>query len=53
MDDSPEEFRVDADELYLRRTPEGFLVIPRDPWEVFYESVEELSDGFFRGGRVR
>ena len=49
----PDEFRVDADEVYLRRTPEGFLVIPRDPWEVFNEGVEELSDGFFRKGRVQ
>ena len=49
----PDEFRVDADEVYLRRTPDGFLVTPRDPWEVFYEGVEELSDGFFREGRVQ
>ena len=49
----PDEFRVDADEVSLRRTPEGFLVIPRDPWEVFYEGVEELSDGFFHEGRVQ
>jgi virulence-associated protein VagC len=27
----PDEFRGDADEVYLRRTPERFLVIPRDP----------------------
>ena len=47
----PDEFRVDADEVYLRRTSEVFLVIPRDPWEVFDEGVEELSDGFFREGR--
>ena len=26
----PDEYRVDADEVYLRRTPEGFLVIPRE-----------------------
>ena len=50
-DSLPDEFRVEADEVYLQRTPEGFLVIPRDPWEVFYEGVEELSDGFFREGR--
>lgn len=28
-----DEFRVDANEVYPRRTLEGFLVIPRDPWK--------------------
>jgi antitoxin VapB len=42
----PKEFRVETDEVYLKKTPEGFLVIPRDPWELFYEGVEELSDDF-------
>jgi antitoxin VapB len=49
----PDEFRVDVDQVYLKRTPEGFLVMSRDPWEVFYEGVEELSDAFFRAGRVQ
>jgi antitoxin VapB len=47
----PKEFRVETTEVYLKRTPEGFLVIPRDPWEVFYEGVEELSADFMAGGR--
>ena len=47
----PKEFRVDADEVYLKRTREGFLVIPKDPWEVFFEGVGELSDNFMAGGR--
>jgi antitoxin VapB len=47
----PKEFRVDADEVYLKKTPEGFLVIERNPWELFYEGVEELSDDFFAEGR--
>ena len=47
----PKEFRVDADEVYLKRTPEGFLVMARDPWEIFLEGVEELSDDFMAGGR--
>jgi len=42
----PKEFRVNAKEVYLKKTPEGFLVIPRDPWELFFEGVRELSDGF-------
>ncbi len=47
----PKEFRVDADEVYLKKVPEGFLVIARDPWEIFMEGVEELSDDFMAGGR--
>ena len=47
----PKEFRVETAEVYLKKTPEGFLVIPRDPWEVFYEGVEELSADFMAGGR--
>lgn len=47
----PKEFRVDVDEVYLKKTPEGFLVMPRDPWEIFYEAVEELSDDFMEEGR--
>lgn len=42
----PKEFRVDTDEVYLKKTPEGFLVITRDPWELFHEAVEELADDF-------
>lgn len=47
----PKEFRVESDEVYLKRTPEGFLVIPRDPWDVFREGVAELSDEFLAEGR--
>lgn len=47
----PKEFRVDADEVYLKKTSEGFLVIARDPWDVFCEGVEELSGDFMAGGR--
>ena len=49
----PKEFRVETNEVYLKRTPEGFLVIPRDPWELFFEGVEELSDDFMSEGRVQ
>ncbi len=45
----PKDFRVDADEVYLKRTPEGFMVIARDPWELFFEGVEELSSNFMDG----
>ena len=49
----PDEFRVHVDQVYLKRTPEGFLVMSRDPWELFFEGVEELSDAFFHRGRVQ
>ena len=42
----PKEFRVDADEVFLKKTSGGFTVIERDPWEVFAEGCRELSDGF-------
>ncbi|MBM4319794.1 MAG: AbrB/MazE/SpoVT family DNA-binding domain-containing protein [Deltaproteobacteria bacterium] len=47
----PKEFRVDCAEVFLKKTAEGFLVIPRDPWEVFLEGVAELSDDFMAAGR--
>jgi antitoxin VapB len=49
----PKEFRVETDEVYLKKTPEGFLVIPRDPWELFFEGVANLSDDFMAGGRAQ
>ena len=47
----PKQFRVNTAEVYLKKTSDGFLVIPRDPWEVFLEGVQELSDGFMAEGR--
>ncbi len=47
----PRQFRVDTDEVYLKKTDEGFLVIVRDPWEVFSEGIEEISDDFMSEGR--
>lgn len=47
----PKEFRVDTTEVYLKRMRDGFLVIPRDPWELFFEGVEALSSDFWRDGR--
>ena len=42
----PLEFRVGTDEVFLKKTPEGFVVIERDPWELFAEGCRELSDDF-------
>jgi antitoxin VapB len=47
----PKDYRVEGEEVYLKKTPEGFLVIARDPWEIFFEGVEELSDSFMAEGR--
>ena len=47
----PKEFRVDCDEVYLKKTPEGFLVISRNPWELFLEGIQELSEDFMSKGR--
>ncbi len=49
----PKEFRVDADTVHLKRTSEGFLVITREPWDIFFEGVEELSDKFPSGERIQ
>ena len=49
----PKEFRVETDEVYLKRTAEGFLVIPRDPWELFLEGAQELSENFMAEGRAQ
>jgi antitoxin VapB len=49
----PKEFRVEADEVLLKRTDEGFLVIVKDPWDVFFEGVEQLSDEFLARERVQ
>jgi antitoxin VapB len=47
----PKDFRVETDQVYLKKTAEGFVVILRDPWEVFFEGVDELSDDFMSRGR--
>lgn len=49
----PKEFRVEGSEVYLKKTREGFLVIPRDPWDLFFEGVAELSDDFMQEDRVQ
>ena len=49
----PKEFRVNTEEVHLKRTSDGFLVITRDPWDVFFEGVEQLSDDFLSTERVQ
>ncbi len=47
----PKEFRVEGSEVYLKQTPDGFLVLARDPWDVFMAGVQELPDDFMAEGR--
>jgi antitoxin VapB len=47
----PKDFRVAGGEVYLKKTADGFLVMARDPWEIFSEGVVELSDDFMAGER--
>jgi antitoxin VapB len=47
----PKQFRLETDEVYLKKTSDGFLVIPRDPWEIFLEGVANLSDEFMSADR--
>jgi antitoxin VapB len=42
----PKEFRVHADEVFLKKTSAGFTVVERDPWEMFEEGCRELSGNF-------
>ncbi len=45
----PPEFYVGTDEVFLKKTAEGFLVMERDPWELFAEGCRELSPDFMAG----
>lgn len=44
----PKEFRVSVDEVYLKKTPGGFEVMTRDPWDELIEFLEKnnLPDTF-------
>jgi hypothetical protein len=42
---------VQGREVHLKRVPEGFIVMTRDPWDVFLEGVAELPESFMEAGR--
>ena len=42
----PKEFRVSTSEVHLKKTAEGFLVIERNPCDIFREAAAKLSDNF-------
>jgi hypothetical protein len=37
---------VQVGEVFLEKIPQGFLVIPRDEWELFHEGCEKIYDDF-------
>jgi antitoxin VapB len=47
----PKEFRVEGNEVFLKRTAAGILITVADPWDAFLEGVHALSDDFMAGGR--
>lgn len=42
----PKEFRFRGSEVYILKTAQGVLLTERDPWELFEEGIEEISDDF-------
>ena len=42
----PREFRLKGKEVYIKRTALGILLMEKDPWDLFREGVEEISDDF-------
>ncbi len=44
----PREFRVAAAKVYLKKVPEGFVVMERDPWKICRKACQELSGDFMK-----
>jgi hypothetical protein len=44
----PPGFQVRTRAVFLKKVAEGFLVMERDPWELFAEGCHELSADFMR-----
>lgn len=42
----PPEFKIGVPEVYLKRVEGGVLMMDRDPWVLFDEGANELSDEF-------
>jgi hypothetical protein len=47
------ESRVEDKTIYVKRTLEGFQVIVKDLWEIFFEGISELSENFMEAGRTQ
>jgi hypothetical protein len=44
----PREFWVNGDFVYIERTPLGFHVTERDPWEILVEGCREIDSSNLR-----
>jgi antitoxin VapB len=42
----PKRYRFHSREVNVQPTPDGLLLTEKEPWELFDEGVEALSDGF-------
>ena len=42
----PKEFRFSGNEVYILKTSQGVLLTEKDPWDLFEEGIEEISDDF-------
>jgi len=49
----PEEFRLDADEAYIKRFGPSLLLIPKhtNPWQSLVESLSQFSDDYLADRR--
>jgi antitoxin VapB len=44
----PKSFRVKSSEVFLKKVPEGFVVMEKDPWDTFREACQDVSDDFMK-----
>jgi antitoxin VapB len=42
----PREFRLEGNEVCIKRTALGILLVEKDPWDLFDQGIEEISDDF-------
>ena len=43
----PKEYRVEGNEVFVKKTSEGILLIPKSSlWEVMWEGLQEFSEEF-------
>ncbi len=42
----PKQFRFRSREVNVVETPDGLLLTEKEPWQLFREGVDELSEGF-------
>ena len=46
----PEEFRLDGDEVFVKRVGRSILLIPKqaDPWQSLVDSLDQFSEDFMQ-----